>query len=146
MHSLASCPAPGTSYALDIMVADDRGPSDDGIVDPIEMTRMVAEARALETVGLERVLELFGDRLTTSERRKVRTDSFEVGQERFTLERDRSGRVLSSRLEHVVGGVRIRSESLTLPQWIAAALARFQQEMGSAALDRSTLEQLLGLR
>jgi hypothetical protein len=112
----------------------------------MEMTRLVAEARALETVGLERVLGLFQDRLVTSEKRKVRTDSFDVGQERFTLERDRSGKVLAARVEHVVGGVRIRSENLTLPQWIAAALSRYQEEMGSTALARSTLEELLGLR
>jgi hypothetical protein len=149
MHSLARCPVTGSSYALSIMVADDLGPSDglpDGLVDPMEMTRLVAEARALETVGLERVLALFQDRLTTSERRKVRTDSFDVGQERFTLERDRSGKVLATRVEHVVGGVRIRSESLPLPQWIATALSRYQEEMGSTALVRSTLEELLGLR
>jgi len=112
----------------------------------MEMTRLIAEARALETVGLERVLELFRDRITTSERRKMRTDSFDVGQERFTIERDRSGKVLAARVEHVVGGVKIRSQELTLPQWIAIALARYQEEMGSAALARTKLEEILGLR
>ncbi|MCL5054138.1 hypothetical protein [Ferrimicrobium acidiphilum] len=117
----------------------------DGLVDSSDLFKLAAEAQALETVGLERVLELFQDRVHTVSKRKQRTDYFDVGSERFTLERDRDGRVQASRVDHVVGGVRIRSENLKLSDWIATALVRFQAEAGQSAMARSALERLLGL-
>ncbi|MHB1522007.1 MAG: hypothetical protein ACYCWN_11985 [Ferrimicrobium sp.] len=121
------------------------GAGADALVDSSDLFRLAAEAQALETVGLERVLELFKDRLHTTTKRKQRTDYFDVGSERFTIERDKDGRILASRVDHVVGGVRIRSENLKLSDWIATALVRFQAEAGQSAMARSSLERLLGL-
>jgi len=121
------------------------GADADGLVDSSDLFKLAAEAQALETVGLERVLELFGDRVHTEAKRKQRTDYFDVGSERFSLERDKNGKVVASRVDHVVGGVRIRSENLKLSDWIATALVRFQAEVGQSAMARSTLERILGL-
>ncbi|WP_298346255.1 hypothetical protein [Ferrimicrobium sp.] len=137
---------------LPIMVAENGqesgdafGDAADGLVDSSDLFKLAAEAQALETVGLERVLELFKDRLHTETKRKQRTDYFDVGAERFIIERDKDGKVQSSRVDHVVGGVRIRTETLKLSDWIATALVRFQAEAGQSVMARSALERLLGL-
>ena len=115
-------------------------------LDSSDLFRMAAEANALETVGLERVLELFQDRLQTSAKRKARNDYFDVGQERFILERDRDGHVVSSRVDYMVQGVRIRSQNLKLSEWIATALQRYRDELGSQSLSREMLQRILGIQ
>ncbi|MHB8189394.1 MAG: hypothetical protein ACYDHP_02995 [Ferrimicrobium sp.] len=124
------------------------GTNEDGTLSAVtaeEMMRLVAEANALESVGVEQVLGLFEGRVQVQQKRRARTTQVTVGSERYVLVQDRDGRTQESRIETVVNGVRIRSETTVLAAWVVRLLGCYQQELGRRQLDRDSLARILGL-
>ncbi len=111
----------------------------------MELMRALAEKRALEGVGLDKVFSLFEGEIVTEVKRKEKTSTVLVGTERYVLVQDKRGEVRECRIETVVNGVRIKGETVGVGAWVARLLASYQSEVGRQVVSKDTLSKILGL-
>ena len=114
-------------------------------VESSELFAVAAETAALGQVGLERVVDLFGDRVTRSTRRGATTVSIAVGEVELVLVRDRHGEIRSARVDHVVAGVRLKSSTVSLGDWVYEALTAYDSIAKTKEEERDRLREILGI-
>lgn len=110
-----------------------------------ELFAVAAETAALGQVGLERVIDLFGDRVRRESRRGSTTVLIGVGEIELVLIRDRHGEVKSARVDHVVAGVRLKSSDVSLGDWVYAALSAYSSLAKTQEKERDRLREILGI-
>jgi hypothetical protein len=75
-------------------------------------------------------------------KKSVREISVELGESRYELSHDEG--TISTRRSSVVRGISLKSEKLSLDEWIDSLAAQLVAEAGRSERGRLALEQLLG--